>query len=125
MVRNSKTPLIAGALIPLVGIVIYFVLYELKIKGEISIKTEALDNIYFYPVCAGFGLISIGIIRLIKDNVLKYILRAKSIFWGFMFILWGINEFINLDNIVRYLSIICGGLILCIILFFIYRHNRA
>lgn len=114
-----------GAIIPIIGILIYYSLKILEIISAVSVTDDCLNDIFFYPICAGFGLISLGMSIHIPSKRMKYFLRGKAMFWGLQFFIWSVNEIYKFDNshLISYVSITCGGILLCIVIFFSFRHN--
>jgi hypothetical protein len=132
-----------GAIVLIIGIIIYYLLKALSVKHVIDIGNNVLDDINFYPMCAGLVMISLGMFiysdsryseavisknenEIIKFFRMRYFLKGKTLFWGVQFLIWIINDYIfkfDDNHIIAYISILTEGILICIILFLLYRHK--
>ncbi len=96
------------------GIIFYFSGYELK-----WMVTDKLDNLFFYPICAGISLLSYSLIGTLNSTG-NYLMRALCIYFSFLFIMFGLDELIFFNLKTKWVYVPTGGLVLCIILSVIF-----
>jgi len=92
------------------GIIFYFAGYELE-----WMITDKLDNLFFYPICAGISLLSYSLIGTL-NKAGNYLVRALSLYFLFLFVMFGLDELIFFDIKTKWVFLPTGGLILCLII---------
>jgi hypothetical protein len=100
------------------GIIFYFAGYELK-----WMITDKLDNLFFYPICAGISLMSYCLIGTL-DNIGNYLMRALCIYFIILFIMFGLDEIMFFDIKTKWVYIPTGGLVICLALSAIWHWVR-
>jgi len=82
--------------------------------------TDKLDNLFFYPICAGISLLSYCLLGYLNDTG-NYLMRVLSLYFVYLFIFFGLDELIFIDIKIRWVYLPTGGLILCLIISWV-RH---
>ena len=75
--------------------------------------TEKLDNLFFYPTCAGISLLSYSLIGTLNDTG-NYLLKALFLYWIFLFVMFGLDELSLVE--IKWVYVPTGGLVICLVL---------
>jgi len=95
------------------GVIFYFLGYALK-----WMITDKLDNLFFYPICAGVSLLSYSSLGTL-NQIGNYLVRALSLYFLLLFLFFGADELMLLqflDFQTKWVYLPTGGLVICLVL---------
>lgn len=121
----SRLVSVLAPIIPVIGISLYFIMYELSVLQGSGINGVIItaENIYFYFVCIGICLLSGYATSLVPASV-RELWGSCSVFHAYILIMFVLDKSVNEEVQTNWVYIPTGGLIICIVFYVMLRLSK-